>query len=71
MLMPTSGAEKKSVLVRWMEVRLNAKRTALSVVGLMHPVLADREGLGQIVPASDARHEQVLLGGRKTRTAAA
>ena len=33
--MPTSGAEKKSVLVRWISVRLNAKRTAFSVVGLM------------------------------------
>ena len=34
MLMPTDGAEKKSVLVLWIGVRLNVKRTALSVLAL-------------------------------------
>ena len=34
------GAEKKSVLVRLMAVRLNANRTAFSVVGLMTKLCA-------------------------------
>ena len=35
MLMPTSGAEKKSVLVRLISVRLYANRTGFNVVELM------------------------------------
>ncbi len=65
MLMPTSGAEKKSVLVRLMSVRLYANRTWLNVDELMMKFSPPVNVWARLSRPPMLRHQQVLLRGRR------